>query len=59
MKNKGAIVMPIGMLMVAAGILLDRYATGINDFVHGIVYGVGVALILFGLTRNRKKQAVK
>lgn len=34
MKSKSAVVMPVGMLMVAVGILLDRYVTGINDFVH-------------------------
>ncbi|MNW48807.1 hypothetical protein D3C74_261950 [compost metagenome] len=59
MKSKSAVVMPVGMLMVAVGILLDRYVTGINDFVHGIVYGIGVALILFGLTSYGKRQAVK
>ncbi|MNE20635.1 hypothetical protein D3C76_183150 [compost metagenome] len=60
MKSKGTVLMFVGMLLVVAGILLNRYADGINDFVLGIVDGVGIALILFGLIKySGKRQSVK
>lgn len=43
------------MLFLIIAILVNRYSN-ISDFSSGILYGITIAILIFGIFNNRKKQ---
>jgi len=48
-------MLPLGMLFVVAGILLRQFAT-LPDFADGLLFGVGIGLLVMALViKSRNK----
>ncbi len=43
----------LGMLVIAAGNLIDRFVMPINDFLHGICFGIGFGLMALSVYRMK------
>ena len=57
MQRKVSFFLPVGMLGVAAGIILARYThANYSDFAGGFLMGVSLVLMIFGLAKQMKGQ---
>jgi len=55
MKTSVKLMLPLGLLFVVAGILLRQFAT-LPDFADGLLFGVGIGLLVMALViKSRNK----
>jgi len=65
MKLNDKTIIPIGMMSLTFGILIERfthleyYGFSISDFVEGILYGLSLVMNLFYLITKSKKLSIK
>jgi uncharacterized membrane protein YfcA len=56
-RRKDSLFMLLGMLGIAAGIIVARYThADYSDFAGGFLMGVSLVLMIFGLARQMKDQ---
>jgi uncharacterized membrane protein YfcA len=57
-QRKVNFLVPVGMLGIAAGIILARYThANYSDFAGGFLMGVSLVFMIFGLAKQMKGQS--